>query len=210
MNSILFEEETQRVFVGDTSSSVFEYQFKKNFKEYDVNKYNDLKIGEIRSLIKYKNVMIVGGFNSFRVLDLEDKEVIGQKFQTPFQAINSLEICKIRNKKKVKYLLSITGGNPDYSNKKSDILVITHLIHSKTQRYLRIIREIYENCSSKKSKSKLTGNIKTHKQTLLMGFFTEKKFISNNLKSKKEKKKPTTKPNTQDPEMGPFRVIRKL
>ena len=128
-------EDLQVALVGDASGTVIQYSLKQGRSYLKVEKhYGNLKIGEIKSGVKYGNVMVFGGSrHRISIIDVRLKKVVVSQFKTAIQDI--LSLCVGRVKEKV--VLSVSGFHSNYSEGKSDLFDIGKLINKLNEEYVK-------------------------------------------------------------------------
>ena len=125
--NLVYNEFTNTLIAGDYTGKVIEY--KRKGAEWEVLKtYPFLGIGYIISSFIIGNLVIFGGHNNIRVVDMEKGEVLGDAFTTAMGWINSIQVCRVEINNDNKYVLCVSGYSVDYSENKSDIYDITETV----------------------------------------------------------------------------------
>ena len=120
--TVLYDEASKTLFAGDDNGYVIQYQKAENSASFSKSKdYGNLGIGSLYSSTLVNGLAIFGGSNnSIIAIDIKTKTIYGSVV-TAYKYIYSLTPCKVS---KSRTLLSVCGGNPNYSDTSTDIFQI--------------------------------------------------------------------------------------
>ena len=122
--TLLYDQKTRSLLVGDYSGHVIQYQKNKDSNFFTkVKDYGDLGIGFVQSSCLFGDLGIFGGYNksSIAVICISEQKLVKGKIETAFKNVDSLQVCEVSESK---VLLSVGGRNPSYYGNKTDVYEI--------------------------------------------------------------------------------------
>ena len=134
IRTLLYNEKTRSLLVGDSTGHVIQYQKKKDFNTFTkVKDYGDLGIGSVHSSCLFGELGILGGYDksSIAVIRIPEQELVAGKIITAFKNVDSLQVCEVSESK---VLLSVGGRDPLYSGNTTDVFEIMVETKKKKQR----------------------------------------------------------------------------
>jgi hypothetical protein len=124
--TILYDETTESLFVGEKLRRVIQY--KKNKDEWEIKKkYEEVDFFKTKPITNVGNLIFFEQNNSQIIaIDAVKMEIVLKPFDTPIEFIKTLQVCQ----KDKKFYISIIGHGFDYYNtKNSNICDITPLVN---------------------------------------------------------------------------------
>ena len=132
--SIQYIPETDNLFAID---SLCISQYQRDAKQWKLlKKYKNLGLGSVISCSETdKLVIFAGDGNIIRVVNSETLEQFEIPIKSAVKFISSIQACRVsnRNYQHKKYMLCLTGSNPDYSEGQSDVFDISDLVENIVQ-----------------------------------------------------------------------------
>lgn len=132
--TLLADEETGSLLAGDSIGNLVQYDLEDG---YELKYYIFLGIGSITSVKHLGKIGVFGGQYNCTFIDLERRECLTQKsLRTAVEGIYSVELISLVNRfKENKVYLTVCGGKPDYSQKKTDIFDVTDVFELREPQY---------------------------------------------------------------------------
>lgn len=134
--TVLYENITNTLFVGDENSDIVQYFISDQDNEFKLLKeYKGLEIGRVTSSAQFGNFVAFGGTNDKLIsIHLLGKFVLEDNIVVAYDNINSLCVCKIDSEKE---LLSVSGEDP------SDFESFTNIFKTKTETFYKFKPDIF-------------------------------------------------------------------
>lgn len=134
--TILADEETGSLLAGDSIGNLVQYDLEDGF---ELKYYIFLGIGSITAVRCLGKIAILGGQYNCTFIDLQKRECIMEKsIKTAVEGIYSVELYQMINKfNENKIYLLVSGGKPDYSQKKTDIFDVTDVFELRNSEFTR-------------------------------------------------------------------------
>jgi hypothetical protein len=145
ISSLLVNEALKILWAGDYKN-IFQYVLAPGNAWKVQAKYSGLDIGNVNCLSLFGNLLFAGGGQSkVCVINTADKKLLPNRIETAIKYIFSLQICVVSQ---LETYLTVTGFNPSYSDKKTDLFdiskfqEITHLkkVFSRPDFHMNSIR----------------------------------------------------------------------
>lgn len=132
--TIMADEATGSLLAGDSIGNLVQYDLEDG---YELKYYIFLGIGSITSVKHLGKIAVFGGQYNCTFIDMERRECLTQKsLRTAVEGIYSVELITMVNRfKENKVYLTVCGGKPDYSQKKTDIFDVTDVFELREPQY---------------------------------------------------------------------------
>lgn len=132
--SVLADEETGTLLAGDSIGNLVQYDLEDG---HELKYYIFLGIGSITAVKLLGRIAVLGGQYNCTFIDMERRECVTQKsLLTAIEGIYSVEVITFKNKyNENKVYLTVCGGKPDYSQRKTDIFDVTDVFELRDPRY---------------------------------------------------------------------------
>jgi hypothetical protein len=166
IRTLLFDDKTQSLFVGDYKSFLTKYKKDKNtlkWKKKATTK--EVRIGRIKSSLMIGHTLIIGGNKGkIRLIDPNTMEFIGEPFLTSIGVIKSLKKFTIPAASlHGNIYLTMTGTNFRNLENKSDVLDITKIVDPRNKDMINVVNKLFqENLEIKQKIWEKDKNIKNN------------------------------------------------
>lgn len=133
--TVMADEETGSLLAGDSIGNLVQYDLEDGF---ELKYYIFLGIGSITAAKSLGKIAVLGGQYNCTFIDLVNREIILQKsLKTAVEGIYSVELIQMVNKyRENKVYLMVCGGQPDYSQKKTDVFDVTEVFQKRNKELL--------------------------------------------------------------------------
>ena len=155
--TVLFDNHTQSLLVGDYNGHVKQYK-KVNQSFTMVKDYGNVGVGVVCSSTQVGRLGIFGGNNrSLIAIDIAEQRVCPGFLKSPFWWTYSLQVCEGAGSK---VYLSQGGDDPDYSSDASDFLDVTLLYNSLKKDSPKVPKDINKAHAALREKDILINSLK--------------------------------------------------
>lgn len=121
INTVIFDEASSSLFVGDDTGHVLQYKKDKESGTFTFLKdYGNLGIGYIISSSVLQDLVFFGGFETskIRVISIKEGGLLGGFVETAFKTVYSIQTCRVSYSKTV---ISVGGNKGSYCSICSDV-----------------------------------------------------------------------------------------
>lgn len=167
IQSLLLMGNADTLLAGDDAKQVIQYSRGSSSGAWTRQKhYGNLGVGNLRSSANFGHLAVFGGnAGKVRFLDVKNREIFGNPFETAIKDIFSLELF---SNTKAETFLAVGGEFADYSEKASDIFRITQLTQTlqieattnNQSQTVKVLQNLKSQKINKKENKKCTCDVK--------------------------------------------------
>lgn len=211
--TILADESTGSLLAGDSIGNLVQYDLEDG---YELKYYIFLGIGSITSVKHLGKIAVFGGQYNCTFIDMERRECLTQKsLRTAVEGIYSVELITLVNRfKENKVYLTVCGGKPDYSQKKTDIFDVTDVFELREPQFAGMNHTVKSkaldngeeparcpNCNAIKTKGGLT-RVAADGELATGGAAEKLRIIQNQRGEPKQHRRPQRRTRVHEEETG--------
>ena len=160
ITTLVYNEDTGFLYSGDVEGHLQKFKINTSSKTCKrVKNYGNIGIDSISSSFRFMHFVFFGGEQrKIKVLDLSTDELILRHLETSSKDICSLQIC-LKNNKQI--FLTVSGGNHNYSNDKTDLFDVSGLLSNDPIILQKYLSDYSKNQTFLKQKNSIKSQAET-------------------------------------------------